>query len=232
MAINNLSKLYEEQYSRVSWKGPQWYQRMERLILGREEAVSRLVPQGGKKLLDLGCGEGSLVAKCRTKAKVLVGVDLLESRLLRARKRYHREVKMGLFEFHQQDLDDKLKFRSHSFDVITCSSVIEYTLEPELVFKEIYRILRPGGTFIIEVPNLAFVSERLKLLTGQLVGSAHAPGWQGGRLHHFTFSTLHELLEKNGFLVREKSCSGLLAQIRRVWPELLSSDIILVCQKV
>jgi 2-polyprenyl-6-hydroxyphenyl methylase/3-demethylubiquinone-9 3-methyltransferase len=48
---------------------------------------------------------------------------------------------------------EKLDFGDQSFDGILCSSVVEYVSEPDLVFSEFSRILKPNGCLILSVPN-------------------------------------------------------------------------------
>ncbi len=45
-----------------------------------------------------------------------------------------------------------LPFKTDHFDVILCNQVMEYVREDELGFREIYRVLRPGGTAVLQVP--------------------------------------------------------------------------------
>lgn len=232
MSSSRLYSLYEHQYSGGKWSGPQWYQHLHSFIKNREAVIAELVPNNQQTLLDLGCGEGTLMKMCVGKVEKLTGVDLLESRLAKAKQKYAKEVHAKKFTFHAHDLNEKLPFSDASFETVICSSAIEYTFDPIFVVDEVHRVLQKDGTFIIEVPNLAFLLERLRLLNGKLVGVAHASGWQGGRLHHFTFSTLRKLLEEHGFSVVQKSSSGLFARGRNIWPELLAADIILVAKKV
>jgi SAM-dependent methyltransferase len=48
---------------------------------------------------------------------------------------------------------EHLPFADRSFDIICCRSVLEHVKDPELLFREISRCLRPGGTFIFLTPN-------------------------------------------------------------------------------
>lgn len=100
--------------------------------------------------LDLGCGhrilpewreaeEGKLVDRCR----LIVGVDADLPSLKR-----HRSIKLTA-------LGDiaRLPFPDQSFDLVTANMVVEHLDNPEIQFREICRILKPGGNFVFHTVN-------------------------------------------------------------------------------
>ncbi len=230
MATPRLKHLYDSQYVEGEWKGPWWYQKLRPFIVTREEVVAASVPSGIGTLLDLGCGEGELFSLTHDKLQQFIGLDVLPARLKRAQKNADRVAEKKA-RFLEHDLDEKLPVKTSSCDVVTCVSVLEYVLDPVALIDEMVRVLKPGGTLILEVPNLAYVLERVRLLSGQLVGVAHAPGWQGGRLHHFTRSSLVKTIESKGLRVTHVRSSGFFASLRSLWPSLLGADIVVVARK-
>jgi len=50
---------------------------------------------------------------------------------------------------------ENLPFGAGSFDLIVCLWVLEHLDQPEVVFKEVRRVLRPGGHFVFLTPNLS-----------------------------------------------------------------------------
>ncbi len=55
-----------------------------------------------------------------------------------------------------QDLTaNQLKIPFSSFDTIICANVLEHTTEPATVLKNLYQLLKPGGTLLLQVPHLA-----------------------------------------------------------------------------
>ena len=48
---------------------------------------------------------------------------------------------------------DKIPFESDRFDVVFSDNVLEHLDEPEAVFREVARVLKPGGVFLFKTPN-------------------------------------------------------------------------------
>ncbi|MCA9369092.1 class I SAM-dependent methyltransferase [Candidatus Woesebacteria bacterium] len=228
--MSSKKNFYEEQYSKGETKGPRWYQPLTPWVKTREDVAFDIItelPYLGGNYLDLGCGEGDLVNRLAPFFKRSVGTDIAENRLAIANKKYG--TKNVTFEF--TDLDKKLPYRTNSFDVITCLGVIEYTFDPYFVMREINRVLKPGGILILEVPNLGYLPERLKLLFGILPSWPDASGWQGGRLHNFTSGSLRRLGDETGFTTVTLTGAGFMQPLRAYWPSLLCGDAMSVYKK-
>lgn len=85
---------------------------------------------------------------------------------------------------------DKLPFSSESVDIVIANQVLEHTKEIFWIFHEVSRTLRVGGYFIIGVPNLASLHNRLLLAFGRQPSpikssSAHVRGFTKGDLVGF-----------------------------------------------
>ncbi|MEV6608917.1 class I SAM-dependent methyltransferase [Kutzneria sp. NPDC051319] len=71
---------------------------------------------------------------------------------------------------HRQMQADALSFADSSLDLLTMIRVMHHIPEPSTEFSEIARVLRPGGTAVIEVANLAHARNRVRyLLRGQRI---------------------------------------------------------------
>jgi SAM-dependent methyltransferase len=93
-------------------------------------------------LLDAGCGfTAPILSKFRGRAARLIGVDLVE---------FDRPID-GI-ELYRRDLADT-GLPPASVDTVMCRSVMEHLTDPLAVYREIRRILRPGGCFIFLTGN-------------------------------------------------------------------------------
>ena len=227
--VQRINDLWATQYLNGE-KVPKWYRALLRYSPTREDVALHFAKQNRGQLLDVGCGEGKLIAKLSGNYKKIIGIDLVDYRVQRGMKILKMKKINNVF-LEVGNIEDGLEFRSGVFDVAVCLSVIEYTFDPYFSVNEISRVLKKHGILILSVPNVGFVGERLGLLFGKLPNVANAPGWQGGRLHNFTESSLRKLLENEGFKINKVVGSGFLNKIRSVWPSLLCGDLIFICRK-
>jgi len=110
-------------------------------ILFRKLVLKHL--SADKKMLDLGAGAGILKQMDFSKdAESVCGVDL-DRRVLS--NPFLSEAKVASAEC--------LPYSDQSFDLVTCNNVLEHLPNPLAVFKEVRRVLKDGGIFLIKTPN-------------------------------------------------------------------------------
>ncbi len=95
-------------------------------------------------VLDAGCGDGGILAEFATVPKKIIGVDQ-NKELLEKNSVVHEKFVANL---------ENLPFENNSIDVIVSQFVLEHVENPEKVFKELFRVLKPGGVFIFLTPNM------------------------------------------------------------------------------
>ena len=130
------------------------------------EALWQALPDGGV-WLDLGAGSrihggwlGHAPEALRARVRMLVGVDLVAPHL-----RQHPHLSSGALA-----AGEALPFRSDSVDLVSANMVLEHLTDPAGVFREVARVLRPGGAFVFVTPNRAHpVIRLLALLLGPSV---------------------------------------------------------------
>ncbi len=103
----------------------------------------------GKRVIDLGCGEGYGTSLLATAACEVVGADLAPEAIYHARKKY---VGQDNLRFDYRDIYDT-RLEAGSFDVVVTMQVIEHMHEPDRFMAEIDRLLAPGGLCVITTPN-------------------------------------------------------------------------------
>ncbi len=235
----NYKKIYESQYgqrklipqTKMQFLG--FRKLLRNWDINGYEIAYRLLEKGDR-ILDVGCGNCYMLFRLIDKYTELYGIDIAPSRLEEARKTVAQKYSdlPNRFYFYEGNLDKRMDFDSDFFDTIICIATLEHVYDVYLLIKEIHRILKPGGHVIVEVPNIAYLKNRIKLALGFLPVTSspynwEEIGWDGGHIHYFTLKKLCELFKSQGFKIIKKTGSGFLAPIRNWWPSLLTGDIIL-----
>src|SRR5581483_1024671 len=107
-------------------------------------ALGRLA--AGEHVLDLGSGAGTdslVAAQMVGSGGRVVGIDMTEAMVAKARAAAE-EMAASNVEFVLGEVE-RLPFPDASFDVVISNGVIDLLPDKELVFDEIFRVLRPGG---------------------------------------------------------------------------------------
>lgn len=117
--------------------------------VGRRMFVNSLLQQKIAKrenlrILDVGCGCGRLMEDLKKYGEVF-GFDIAPEALSFCSQR-------GLTNLARADLDKPLPYEDSSFDLIIALDVLEHVEKDLFALSEIYRILRPGGFFLLSVP--------------------------------------------------------------------------------
>jgi len=73
---------------------------------------------------------------------------------------------LGIKTFHCDLSRDPISLPSESIDLITALEVIEHLVNTDHVLREVYRVLKKGGHFLITTPNLAGWINRITILFG------------------------------------------------------------------
>jgi len=149
--------------------------------------ILRLIPESGCKILDVGCGTAEKSKYFRKRGNQVIGIDISSSQIERARK--------VLDTVLISNIKDGISFKNNKFDIVYSSMVLEHIFNFKNVLTEIYRVLKPDGRVIIEVPNVHYWPNRFLMFFGkELI-------WIGIGKHirAFNKSNLARSLKKVGF---------------------------------
>ena len=106
----------------------------------------------------------------------------------------------GIPQFQIANVEN-LPFPDASFDGVLCSSVLEYTRDPQLCLNEIARITKPGGALLISVPNARSVVRiglRVAFRLTKWTGSPR-PRYLAHSRHQYSMAQFSELLGSQSY---------------------------------
>jgi len=133
--------------------GPEVYTRWRASEIGAttERLESQLVLElvgdvGGRRVLDVGCGDGELALELTKRGAVVTGIDA-SAAMIDAAKR--RATQHNVDITFQVGTAEQLPFPAEQFDVVTAITILCFVDDAAPVFREITRVLRPGGRLVI-----------------------------------------------------------------------------------
>ena len=171
--------------SRSSWAMRMLLAPLAAVVLGRRKARAYLPYEGEGRLLDFGCGAGRNVARLAAAGWQAEGMDLSAEAV-----RTGREAGLTI---HHGTLPG-LELPEASYDAVTMWNVVEHVPSPMATLKAVARILKPGGTVLVVVPQFDSWQRRW---FGECWYALDLPR----HLTHFTRPALWRHLGESGFRV-------------------------------
>jgi arsenite methyltransferase len=140
----------------------------------------------GMTVLDLGCGTGRdvyILSQLVGNSGKVIGVDMTAAQLEVANKHvgYHMDAfgyQRSNVEFHHGYIEDlrTIGIADHSVDVVVSNCVINLSADKQAVFREIFRVLKPGGELyfsdVFAGRRVPMPLQRDKELLGECLGGA------------------------------------------------------------
>jgi len=181
------------------------------------QAIARLVPEGAR-VLDLGCGDGALLAYLQAhKGCTGYGVELDDANVLACAQRGVNVL--------QLNLDQGLSvFADQSFDVVLQIDTLQHLRNAEVMLRETARV---GQIGIVAFPNFAHWPNRLQVLAGRMPVTRVLPyqWYDTPNIRVGTFKDFEVLAEKNGLQVTD--AFGLQdGQRVDTWPNLMAGTAV------
>jgi SAM-dependent methyltransferase len=142
------------------------------------------IPEGAR-VLDYGCGHGSYLADFHARGVNISGAEVAGN-LVKACCEHGYDVR----EVNSPDL---IPFGDGEFDIVYLMQVFEHLRDPNGFMQELNRVLKPGGTLYIAVPNIKSIWRRL-------FGRNWVSGWfTPFHLFHYHHTALALISRRHGF---------------------------------
>jgi SAM-dependent methyltransferase len=204
-----------------------------------QSAVRLALQRPGGRYLEIGAGSGTCALALLDRFDGLVLTELAPVRVSALANLFYGNPRVTVL---QNDIESApLPFSNDYFDTVVMVAVIEHLFDPVAALQKLNRVLKPGGRLILDTPNIAKWTRRIKLAAGYFPSTAsrdegllcydgHTPTdlYDDGHLHYFTFRSLRRLcLERAGFSRVEAFGYGPRG-LGVIWPQMFSEIAIVV----
>ena len=137
----------------------------------------------GSVVLDYGCGSGALINIFIETSKLIIGTDLSKRMRAVARKKFN--------SFDNVSIINNNELKKKSFDLLVCSSVIEYVEKDIEFIRTICSYLRPEGLIIITLPNR---NGALQILNKHIISKIQNKSYVEYQKRNYTIESARKLL--------------------------------------
>ena len=210
-----LENTYSKEYY-TPWLGNQRRKRIKMWELRFKTLNSFSVRKSN--LLDVGCGEGLFLEIAKEN-----GWDVTGTEISGFAAKYGRD-NLGLNIFEGEVMD--AGFPDKTFDAITMWHVLEHTRNPMTILKEIKRIIKDNGVFILAVPNL---DNKIMQIVYRIVKGKHLHLFniddREMHFYHFNKKTITMAMEKSGFKVMGIKADRGIIEVKRKFLNIIAELI-------
>ena len=157
----------------------------------------------GMRILDIGCGTGSVSGELVQRGHSVYGLDIIEEAIRRA-------IQRGLVA-RIYDVNERLPFENGYFDCVLALDILEHLFEPLQLLREIRRVLAADGYAIIFLPLHFDLRQRLRILTGKgIILYEHLwydpkyVAWEYFHIRFFTLREAEDFITTGGFRIERR----------------------------
>jgi 2-polyprenyl-3-methyl-5-hydroxy-6-metoxy-1,4-benzoquinol methylase len=159
------------------------------------EEMKKRCPEGSH-ILEIGCATGNYLHALRQAGYHVKGIELSSFAVEYAQKKFNLPL-------INQPFDERLLNRyisPNEFDVVLMGDVLEHFTNPTAAMLLVYKILKPGGVALIQVPGtLNLISSKIAFMVFRLTGSQKTMTIPPYHLTEFSAKTIRAMCEKSGF---------------------------------
>ncbi len=141
-------------------------------------------------VLDIGCGSSRILSSLPR----AVGMDI-DIKKVRYMRKYDNPVLCGS--------TFQLPFKNESFDGVISSEIIEHVKKDEALWKEMRRVLKPGGTLVLGTPDYG---SKLWIIIEALYKKLAPGGYGDEHISHYSRDELIQTAKRHGFAFQTMEC--------------------------
>ena len=227
-------KTYDQEWRKSLEKGKE---EQGNLKTNLEFLTETKILKEGYKILEIGCGIGSIVHQLSGKGYDITGTDISQEPISYGLKKYS-DIKL------QVQSAEKLEFENNSFDVVLSFDLFEHIVEVDRHISEVSRVLKAGGFYLFQTPN-KYSNTIFKMLQVKslkkwriLHPSLHSPGQLKKRMNKHGFQIKFVKMNiMNEFTAQKLKKLGPLGSIIkcinfRKFPLLLQTNLYIIAHKM
>lgn len=133
---NRTKELYKDYFKDATYGNERYDWIMKRFFANTENKV----------ILDIGCGTGTLLVRLKENNNQVYGIDVSETGVKKVKE---KGIVCDLLDLNV----NTLPFSDNYFNVVICLETMEHLENPYHCLREIRRVLKPQGIFLISIPN-------------------------------------------------------------------------------
>jgi ubiquinone/menaquinone biosynthesis C-methylase UbiE len=231
---------YNSKYEKQDWRTVKKIKNTSRPST-RFEAVIQHVGRG-TKYLEIAPGSGNVMFTVADDFSELCGIELSTARAEDLLQFFKENKNIKIIAGNVEDKN--LPYGDNYFDVIVMSALIEHLIDPISTLQYLYTLLAPGGKIIIDTPNIAKWTRRIKLLFGYFPstasireglmnydGTSQTDLYDEGHFHYFTYNSLEIILkERVGVKKIRRGYYGKPFILVSMFPKLFS-EVFIIAEK-
>jgi len=197
--MSTRKNLHERYHSRTRWQSKIIKDNnfTYRILIS---VINKYVKKPSLRILDIGCGAGTLSFYLANKGHNVLGIDI-SSKAIKECNASKKALGLKNTDFQRVDFPDRIP--NGKFDVIIFTEVIEHLEDDKKALQSIYKLLKPNGLMILSTPSDTAPLHKL--------GLTKKFDQEVGHLRRYSLIELESLIKKSGFnIIETRKTEGVL----------------------
>jgi SAM-dependent methyltransferase len=127
----------------------------DKILHAAANMARRMMPRSPLRHLDIGPGHGDLIKILRADLELSSDACDYTDTLMRL-----NDVKVDVVDLNTE----KLPYPDSTYDLVTCTEVLEHLEHYRETIREVHRIVKPGGVFVLTTPNILNLKSRIRFM--------------------------------------------------------------------